>query len=647
MKDIKVASSSSELDRVLNDFKVTNVFCFMFTSLKQHEPYLADLANYLKSPNDGTQVPTSEIQNYSQQSIKHWLNSDTSQRMRSCAMLFLELAEANKDEVKAKFIIASTEDESNPGASLYLYENGTLVEKKFQLPPKPSSPSTDRKAHNSVTLKLQPLSCDPGETVKHRVESRKVNGVIWIQLDRVDKNEFFTISALYPNTQYQFRYTVCVHGVNVTSALIESKTLPTSPPGQPLIDQLEPSSISISWDKPTAIGEQVKIQSYTEQYRDEGEEATDDNTATWAEKSTQDEACQCTITGVKPNTRYRIRVSSNCGEVGTSAPSDEVTILTPIKRDARVLAKRLIEQSSLLKNRDPSIYKLPTMKVPITKVEDTVCEKFIFGNTEEKHLSKVLVIFGVKESKTMTVINSMINYILRVEWEDNYRFKLVTKQMARSQNINETVNVYEIIYQAGFRILHNLTIICFPEIDLNGNDEDEDEEDEDEEDEDEEDKDNDEENEDEEDKDKEDTDDDKEDEDDDKEGEDKEGEDKEDEDTETELDSDCEDFKYALEVLCSELNLERIDAVCFVVSASQKHFTSTMKILSQKALNTIGKHYAENTVVLITSSDGKTPFILGKISHDKLPNLKFHCKDFFFCINNSALFVSNSAKKNQ
>uniref|UniRef100_H3A9H1 Uncharacterized protein n=1 Tax=Latimeria chalumnae TaxID=7897 RepID=H3A9H1_LATCH len=134
MKDIKVASSSSELDRVLNDFKVTNVFCFMFTSLKQHEPYLADLANYLKSPNDGTQVPTSEIQNYSQQSIKHWLNSDTSQRMRSCAMLFLELAEANKDEVKAKFIIASTEDESNPGASLYLYENGTLVEKKFQLP---------------------------------------------------------------------------------------------------------------------------------------------------------------------------------------------------------------------------------------------------------------------------------------------------------------------------------------------------------------------------------------------------------------------------------------------------------------------------------------------------------------------------------
>uniref|UniRef100_H3ADB5 Uncharacterized protein n=1 Tax=Latimeria chalumnae TaxID=7897 RepID=H3ADB5_LATCH len=144
MKDVKVASPSFELDRVLNNFTIKNVICFMFTSLQQHEPYQADLANYLNSPNDGIQVPTSDKDNYSQQSIKPWLNSDTSQQMKWCAMLFLKFAETKKAEEKTKFIVASAEDKGNPGASLYLYENGSLVEKKFQfqLQPKPSSPLT-------------------------------------------------------------------------------------------------------------------------------------------------------------------------------------------------------------------------------------------------------------------------------------------------------------------------------------------------------------------------------------------------------------------------------------------------------------------------------------------------------------------------
>nr|XP_014352500.1 PREDICTED: stonustoxin subunit alpha-like [Latimeria chalumnae] len=122
-KDIEVASSSSELDNLIFDFRVINVFCFMFTSLKQHEPYLADLANYLKSPSDETQFLISDIDNYLKQNIKQWLNSDVSQQMRSCDMLFLKLAEANNTKEKTKFIIASTEDESNPGVSLYLYKN--------------------------------------------------------------------------------------------------------------------------------------------------------------------------------------------------------------------------------------------------------------------------------------------------------------------------------------------------------------------------------------------------------------------------------------------------------------------------------------------------------------------------------------------
>uniref|UniRef100_H3A2U7 Fibronectin type-III domain-containing protein n=1 Tax=Latimeria chalumnae TaxID=7897 RepID=H3A2U7_LATCH len=224
-KDIKVASSNNELDRILFGFTVKNVICFMFTSLKQQEPYLEDLANYLKSPTDRTQVPTRNKDDYSQQSATQWLNSSTIQQMKSCAMVFLELAETNK----AKFIIGSTKDESNPGASLYLYKNGILVEKNFQLPPKPSSPLIDRKAHNSVTLKLQPLSCDPGETMKHRVEFRKMSEDIWVQVDKEGNNECLTVLALCPNTHYQFKYIVCVHGLNMTSDLIKSKTLPTSP----------------------------------------------------------------------------------------------------------------------------------------------------------------------------------------------------------------------------------------------------------------------------------------------------------------------------------------------------------------------------------------------------------------------------------
>nr|XP_014354316.1 PREDICTED: neoverrucotoxin subunit beta-like [Latimeria chalumnae] len=105
------------------------------------------LANYLNSPNDGIQVPTSDKDNYSQQSIKPWLNSDTSQQMKWCAMLFLKFAETKKVEEKTKFIVAYAEDKVMLLGSPYLYENGSLLEKQFQfqLQPKPSSPLTDIK----------------------------------------------------------------------------------------------------------------------------------------------------------------------------------------------------------------------------------------------------------------------------------------------------------------------------------------------------------------------------------------------------------------------------------------------------------------------------------------------------------------------
>ena len=55
----------------------------------------------------------------------------------------------------------------------------------------------------------------------------------------------------------------------------------------------------------------------------------------------------------------------------------------------------------------------------------------------------------------------MINYVLGVEWDDPFRYKLVDEKVNKNQAHSQTqgVTAYDIHYREGFRIPFSLTIV--------------------------------------------------------------------------------------------------------------------------------------------------------------------------------------------
>ena len=81
---------------------------------------------------------------------------------------------------------------------------------------------------------------------------------------------------------------------------------------------------------------------------------------------------------------------------------------------------------------------------------------------------KTILLMGATGSGKTTLINSMVNYILGVEFEDPFRFVLIKEEGSTSSPIDQAesqtskVTAYELQYQVGFRIPYSLIIVDTP-----------------------------------------------------------------------------------------------------------------------------------------------------------------------------------------
>ena len=67
---------------------------------------------------------------------------------------------------------------------------------------------------------------------------------------------------------------------------------------------------------------------------------------------------------------------------------------------------------------------------------------------------KTIVVMGLADSGKTMLINSLINYVFNVEWDNNFRFQLIQEHPATTR-----VKVYDIDHLDGFRIPFSLTIV--------------------------------------------------------------------------------------------------------------------------------------------------------------------------------------------
>uniref|UniRef100_A0AAV2MQR0 Fibronectin type-III domain-containing protein n=1 Tax=Knipowitschia caucasica TaxID=637954 RepID=A0AAV2MQR0_KNICA len=212
------------------------------------------------------------------------------------------------------------------------------------------------------------------------------------------------------------------------------------------------SEMSIKWQKPDTVGENVALLGYVVEF------ARCEESLEWNQKYTVVQSMD--ITGLQPGATYAVRVHCDCGLSGRSKDTDILRVVTT-RREFERLAEHLVHNSKKLKGGSfPPQYKLPVVK---EELDIDGCRMFSLGKESTRH-NRTVMVMGATGSGKSTLINAIVNYIAGVEFKDNFRLKLVHEETFKSQAESQTseVTVYKLYHQEGFQIPFSLTLVDTP-----------------------------------------------------------------------------------------------------------------------------------------------------------------------------------------
>ncbi|XP_072220245.1 uncharacterized protein [Leuresthes tenuis] len=451
MKNTKILPSQSDLYKEV--LSVEHALCFVFTSVGSDEPYLSALSEYLK----GTQPADPQDPNTPDVEKEQWYASkEVMDGMIHKVKLFSDFAEANKENKNVKFLTAGLTDKTHKGSTIYLYKDGSSVSEDFEPPSKPESVTAADIKHHSVTLKISPPRYGAESITSYSVEFCVRGEDGWRQEEGTKAGEA-TVSDLRPNTEYVFRCRA-VTSAGVGPAFVVSdpiKTLPCSPPGNLQVDS-NSCEISVGWEKPAEVGQDVQIIGYIVEFVEtaDGSKAED---LQWNQTMSRGE--KAIISSLQSETEYAVRVRVDCGADGKSRESTTINVCTS-KREFTRFAEFLKHKSKDINSDFPPVYKLPLVEEDL---DVDGCRRYKFGK-EGLRQNRTIMLVGATGSGKSTLINGMINYLAGVEWNDSFRFKVIHEDKSRSQAQSQTseVTVYKINHQDGFKIPFSLTVVDTP-----------------------------------------------------------------------------------------------------------------------------------------------------------------------------------------
>ncbi|MGH0174015.1 UNVERIFIED_CONTAM: hypothetical protein FKN15_011400 [Acipenser sinensis] len=289
-----------------------------------------------------------------------------------------------------------------------------------------------------------------------------------------------------------------------------------------------------------------------------------------------------TVSGLQANTEYEFRYTA-VGMLGYPVSSDTTssvktlpTSLPGKPSSSDKVVKEKIKAACVSRTLgNPSIYQLK-----LEKVTSRHFHKHTFGRKPLNVINRTIMVLGATGSGKATLINGMINFILGVEWEDDFRFKLIDEETNRSQAHSQTseITAYQIYHKEGFKVPHSLTIINTPGFgDTKG------------------------------------------------------------------IQQDKLITEKIREFLSSPNGIDSIDAVCFVVQAALARLPPTQRYIFDSILSMFGKDIENNIQVLATFADGKAPAVLHAIKAAGVPCPKSdEGVPVHFKFNNSVLFEPNA-----
>ncbi|KAL1279270.1 hypothetical protein QQF64_025943 [Cirrhinus molitorella] len=451
---------------------------------------------------------------------KSWLSSETQKTMRRNLEIFKNLIDSKDQPKPAKFIVSSKEMKNHPGSCILLYEHGCDDAVCFSPPSKPVCPVTEEVKSQSVVLKVDPPSCPA--TVELRLLYKPKQDTVWTSEPVLKDQHTVTLTDLREETEYEIKYAV-MGKLNYTreSDVITVKTV-----------RNKRSSEAMEKDQKKKIR---LCQSADNNYQKVSRENTSSKTMRKDHSN-----------GKGLNVAHNIKNNWSKKEKGGDNEN------------------------------------LPMFKLNLDETwqsRDGFCRRCTFGKNITKENKTIMMIGATGAGKT-TLINSMINYILGVQWEDDFRFVLIDEGKQKSQAESQTseITAYKINHMDGFQITYSLTIVDTPGFgDTRG------------------------------------------------------------------ISQDQKITKQIQEFFSARRGIDCIDAVCFVVQASLARLTHTQRYIFDSILSIFGKDIAQNILVLVTFADGKTPPVLEAIKVSEVPCSTDESGELLhFKFNNSAVFATNN-----
>ena len=570
-----------------------HVVCCAFKIGKEDDPQILSMDAYLT----GNVLPELERKASSGTDAKN-----ANKRIRQTLKQFSELKSANEDHKEVKFLATeeclSDNFNGNPGAFIYLYEEGELENDDFKLSPKPENLEAESVRDDSIELWWNDPHWSENKIKKYKVQCKKNEANSdWItQYTPCGKEakKTATISGLQPATSYLVR--VCAVGqivVSQYSDTLSATTKPTSPPGKPTFADATTDTITIAFTKPKSIGQGVNIEKYKIEWIFNSQQMEQ------FLHYTEDASLTCTIKGLQAGVPYNFSVTAICGSEGDSNPSDPSDPLQTIVPPRKFDTSKILGCCSLVQPPEdgkPAVYTLPLS----LDYEDSRSQlrKFVI-NLGETGMQlqgkfnivpeKVIMVVGSTGSGKTTTVNAMINHVLGVQWKDNFRLKMIHElssnqgagtigNQAHSQT--QFVSCYTLPYMEGFKIPYNLTIVDTPGFgDTRG----------------------------------------------------------------IEYDKVItEQIRRFFHTRGSE-GIDHVDAICFMAQAGNPRLTPTQQYVFDRILAMFGKDIKKNVLVLFTFADGQKPQALSAMLEAGILERESN----FFKFNNSALFVANSGENDE
>ena len=231
-----------------------------------------------------------------------------------------------------------------------------------------------------------------------------------------------------------------------------------------------PDSLEMKWNHPNP----EEVTNYTVYYCEK------ENDGIWMKHMTKDDSTSVTVTNLQPDTEYCFKVCANC-KFGPGKESKLNYFKTKgPNSDAVETFKKL---SKFIEVGNPSILQIPLKLIyeykgkeeendkckqnPLANTSEVIISKYVIGQDKTFYtpgLDKVLMLVGATGAGKTTLINSMMNYLFGISFEDDFRLQMICENFRKSQANSQTrcITSYTIHNIRGFKLPYPLTIVDTP-----------------------------------------------------------------------------------------------------------------------------------------------------------------------------------------